>query len=424
MAKQKIYLKITNKNEIDINAFKLLGISVKEGEGKIGYFGTGLKYAMAVLLRNDIAFKIFSGNKEIKITTKGTKFRGKNFKIIKINNNLTSLTTDMGKDWKLWFAIREIYCNAIDEGKYELTVSNKCNSKKGQTTFYIEFNDKLKEIFSNWNLYFSGKRKDIVFNENNNKLFQGDDNLLIYRKGIQVYEEKNKKCLYHYDLDQMEINESRTIPSMWSFSYDLVQFLGIFADENIIRNIYDNYENTFEGKLDWSNCYQFNKNWLNILGGRIIILKDVAGYFTDEMDDKTIILPNSLAQSLKQFFGKQIKIKGQSDKYGEKQIIPINNRQNYLLNECLDFLKRTNFNVGYKIKICEFENEKCLGQGTDNTIFLSPKLFDLGRKEIVATIIEEYFHLKSMANDKTRDFQDYLIMRYISLLENKINVYL
>ena len=59
-----------------------------------------------------------------------------------------------------------------------------------------------------------------------------------------------------------------------------------------------------------------------------------------------------------------------------------------------------------------------------DTIFISPKVFECGKKEIVATLIEEYSHLDSSAGDKTRNFQNYLIKKYIEIIENKKGVYL
>jgi hypothetical protein len=46
------YLLIENKGEIDINALILMGGTTKrEDESKIGFFGSGNKYAIALLLR-------------------------------------------------------------------------------------------------------------------------------------------------------------------------------------------------------------------------------------------------------------------------------------------------------------------------------------------------------------------------------------
>jgi len=55
----KTFLKIQSKGEIETEAFTLIGASSKRNdETKIGYFGSGLKYSIAALLRNNIDFKI------------------------------------------------------------------------------------------------------------------------------------------------------------------------------------------------------------------------------------------------------------------------------------------------------------------------------------------------------------------------------
>ena len=64
------YLKIQNKGLLDIRLVALMGGTTKtDNQYKIGQFGTGLKYTLAYLLRNNIAFKIFVGNKEVIIKT-------------------------------------------------------------------------------------------------------------------------------------------------------------------------------------------------------------------------------------------------------------------------------------------------------------------------------------------------------------------
>ena len=64
------YLLIQNKGEIDINALILMGGSTKRNNSSmIGHFGSGNKYSIALLLKNKIGFKIYSGENEIIITT-------------------------------------------------------------------------------------------------------------------------------------------------------------------------------------------------------------------------------------------------------------------------------------------------------------------------------------------------------------------
>jgi len=68
---KKHHIKIVNKGEIPINSFVLMGATTKRDDStKIGHFGSGLKYAIAVLMREKIPFRVFSGEKEVKFTTR------------------------------------------------------------------------------------------------------------------------------------------------------------------------------------------------------------------------------------------------------------------------------------------------------------------------------------------------------------------
>ena len=71
----KQFLKIQSSGEIEQEAFTLIGASSKRGDQtKIGYFGSGLKYSIAALLRNNIEFKVFQGEKEIEFKLINKKF--------------------------------------------------------------------------------------------------------------------------------------------------------------------------------------------------------------------------------------------------------------------------------------------------------------------------------------------------------------
>ena len=113
----KKYILIQNDGEIETNSFELIGASTKrDDKTKIGFFGSGLKYSIAYMIRKEIEFKIFSGLNEVLFTTKPEKLKDQVFERICINGTPTSYTTTMGPTWKEdWFVLREIYCNALDE---------------------------------------------------------------------------------------------------------------------------------------------------------------------------------------------------------------------------------------------------------------------------------------------------------------------
>ncbi len=111
------YLKISNKGLLDVRLIMLMGASTKTDDPtKIGQFGTGLKYAIAYFIRNDVDFKLFVGEEEIEFSVTDENISGKEFKEIYCDGRSMNITTQYGYQWTAWEALREIYCNATDEG--------------------------------------------------------------------------------------------------------------------------------------------------------------------------------------------------------------------------------------------------------------------------------------------------------------------
>ena len=110
-----------NKGAIDVRAITTFGISSKENDNAIGYFGTGLKYAIAVMLREGVNFSIVTGGKQYEFETRAETVRVDEFNFCFMRAGGTGkfeqlpFTTELGKNWELWQAFRELYCNCTDE---------------------------------------------------------------------------------------------------------------------------------------------------------------------------------------------------------------------------------------------------------------------------------------------------------------------
>ncbi len=114
----------------DMRAVTIQGLSAKPaapGEKPIGKFGTGLKYALAVLLREGNAVRIITPDGEYKFSTKQAEFRGVEYGQIGMRFHpdgakkpkpwqLLPFTTHYGSNWEMWMAFREIHSNTLDEG--------------------------------------------------------------------------------------------------------------------------------------------------------------------------------------------------------------------------------------------------------------------------------------------------------------------
>jgi hypothetical protein len=70
-------LVFSNPGEIDIRAATIIGVNVKQGNTPIGYFGTGLKYAIAGIIRLGGTIEIWSGETNYFFTGRKETIRGK-----------------------------------------------------------------------------------------------------------------------------------------------------------------------------------------------------------------------------------------------------------------------------------------------------------------------------------------------------------
>ena len=307
----KKYIKIESLGEIDPKSFTLIGASTKRGdEEKIGFFGSGLKYAMAVLLRQRVDFFIFSGVKKIEVETKSEEFRGQTFNQIYIDGEKTSMTMEMGIDWKPWYCIREIFCNAIDEGEHKISVidENDLVPESNKTTFFIEFTRNFKFLIDNWNLYFTQDRQDLVDSWEGSKIYFGGDEEIIYRRGVQCYFSKKeydfqevKQSIYHYDIDWAEINESRELVGTYSVYSRLSEEMAKNARPEMVRTLLDKLEsseNYLEARFYWNSVNFFNDIWLDAIGNRILVPRMMAGYFMKGARENYLILPFGIINSL------------------------------------------------------------------------------------------------------------------------------
>lgn len=405
-----IYVKFENDGEIDVNAFKLIGASSKETDDtKIGFWGSGLKYAIAVLLRHNIAIKAFSGKKEIKIGKRNTKMRGESFEVVTINGSPTSITTRMGKDWELWFAIREITANAIDEGGDIAKVTDDVSGEHGKTKIFIEFTDEIKEIYNNINSYFCYNRKPI-YSHHRFKIF---DRLntgvgIIYRRGIKVGEKNDLS--FDYDIDDVSINESRVIHGFRELDRALTSHIKNIDDEYFINMFL--LHDYGEWDLDWTWAgTHFSKKWKNCLQGYKIIPKEVSGYYLDEMNNPHYILPTQICELLKSQYGKDVDIAGYTSRgmFNYKKLQPTEKQSN-LIEEMRSKIEKVISTEGIDIEIGILDIG-ILGKALpeERKIIISDSVFSRGKSEILKTMIEEYSHVVSGADDRTRQFQDFLI---------------
>lgn len=176
---------ITLQNEglLEIEFLKTMGVNVKENENAIGYFGTGLKYAIAVFLREGVKFSLFIGDNEYEFYTEEKVLRGKTFSYCFMagphDTTDLNLTTELGKNWSLWQAYRELHSNCLDE--MGTIVEEKLSPRQGYTTFYIE----NEGLFNVDDVFLSYRNLPLLYKNGQVEIYEGSSNC-IYYKGIRA----------------------------------------------------------------------------------------------------------------------------------------------------------------------------------------------------------------------------------------------
>lgn len=420
------YLKIKNKGLIEFQALDLLGGTTKANDSsKIGQFGSGNKYALAYFLRNNYDIKIFAGLDEIKVSLKEESFRGESFEIIYINDKRTSITTKFGTSWKCWQAIREIYCNAMDEGESSIDLVENINPIEDETHYYIEATSDIYKFLANFNDYFSTKKKVLFECDLGQILEKTGVKANVYRKQIKCLDAQ-ENSIYDYNFNEIEIDENRLIKYSWSISEKIWELIFRCESKEVIMNILhnsadknmiENYISEFsaiqqESSATFQKCISENK----------VVPQGFAGLLSQEEIHEHIILPtkifNAIRGNLENInLSKHFQVSADGCFY--RDLIP-NKLQQETIDQALYFFKEVNFEIPYTIKLGLFDEKKILGTIEKGCIILSDVLVEKGINETVNTIIEELIHLKYKVRDETRGFQTAVITEFISYMK-KVN---
>ena len=395
-----------------------MGASSKRGDDStIGEFGSGWKYALAVLIRNGIEFYIFSGTKKISVSTRDVELRAKQFKMITIGGKDTNYTTEMGPDWTLWMAIREIYSNALDEGgcvieEFDADESEVC---AGKTNIYIEQTDEVADIIYNWPEFFSFDRTDDVLEVKGKlKVFKAlrPDCSIIYRKGIKVAESPSKGC-YDYDFYNIPINELRVAKNFEDVKEALKHGLLNSFDSDVIKTILGSSD-TWEKQIHFQAWdYMHNKKaWTTALKQQTVIpvehsIKFESDKPKEENNSGLVYVPNSLCKLIS-VSTPEILVLGYA---GTGQLALPYNASEALL-EMIKYAKELVAAFGYtglNIRVAETDNYYQDSFSTKELITLSSKVDGKPYQYIAKLILKEAIIQRSGHVNPSSNLTDYLV---------------
>ncbi len=258
---------------IDIRAFTILGINSKPNSSSpIGYFGTGLKYAIAVLVRNKHPVTVWIGRTEYFFEIKTEQFRDKDFDFIQMRERkwhprkmlwlrpkftMLPFTTEFGKTWELWQAFRELESNTRDEnGSTYISsigdVEQKPDDRK-TTKIVVEGEDFVQEYLNREKTFLpDGLTQQVGTDEL--QVFERPSNHVYYR-GMRVFDLPKPAQFTYNILRRIELTEDRTAKWTHEIEAIIARFVSRSQDREFIVKQLTAPTPTFESGINYAYNY-------------------------------------------------------------------------------------------------------------------------------------------------------------------------
>jgi len=376
-----------NPGLIDLRSVQIMGLNAKETKNPIGQFGTGLKYAIAVLLRNHCNIHIYRGEEHYIFTSTKDNFRNKEFNFVQMyRDDITSkkvielgFTLELGKHWEPWMAIRELESNCRDEGGRSFT--DDYQLADDITTIVIQgavadtAYQQLRDIFIQTKPLWANASIEVHRAENPEQL------RWLHYRGVRI-QQLEKPALFRYNLlNPQTLTEDRTFKYSWSGGGEMVH-LGQCTEKDTIRQIVT----TDKSHMEWD--IRFSEHMVS---------------------DEFVEVVGALANRANPSAWKAVRMaKG----FAEFEELQMDEMQKLMLERARDFIEK----MGEKrirqfpVFICQDLGPNRLGVALSarSEIWLSTRVFEMGTKQLISCLFEEYIHLDRKLSDLDYEMQSFL----------------
>ncbi len=384
-----------NEGSIDPRAITTQGISVKTpNQSAIGYFGTGIKHAIAVLLRHGQGIIIHTGGRVYTFTLAQAIVRGKEFSIVCMNGQELGFTTEFGRDWELWMAYRELWSNAIDESG-RVYQAEDLPDAEGRTQIVvdgIEFDQVHAERYE-----FLLLDRTPIYKNSTLEIYNGQSEFVFYHgiRAGKVPAGKRSRFTYNF-IDTMKLTEDRTLAYSWEVQSNITAAaLGSDNKDYLISALTETDEDVLEFQLDYDQTYtQASQSFIETVQR---LQKSKSGRINDKAVKKFIRQTH-----------KNITPEGRPITAAEAQTLELARS----LAERLGFPNRD-----YEIRVADElgDGVQAIAIMKELKLVLTGRIIAKGVPMVAQAIIEESVHLRHGFGDCSRAMQTYLFEQIIRL---------
>jgi hypothetical protein len=380
-----------NPGEIDPRLITTFGVNVKDSDSAIGFFGTGLKYALSILAREGCSVEIHSGLARHEFGRQTVEIRGKPFEFVTMNGEPMGFTTEVGKNWKLWMAYRELWCNAQDEGGRSYEAQSIPDPEPGVTRVVVS-GPAFFQIARDHGKYFL--IGEPFLKADNCEVHHGICAGIYYRRVLVGTLAGERPMQHTYNMVcKVALSEDRVMSNSWEVGYRIAETVLQSENRQFIRECLTAPEHFHEAHMDFDYDFEPSADFMAVM---------------DSLVRDRVATANQTAIK---------KYKKHATVKAAPAPVVLNAVELKMLEKARKFCGLLGFEISYPVSIVETLGESILGMASEETIYLSHRAFMMGTKTVAGTLIEEYIHLKHGLHDCTRGLQNYLLDRLVSLGE-------
>jgi len=371
-----------NSGKIDLDVIRIMGVSVKANDNPIGYFGTGLKFAIATLLRTGHEITLTRGGEEFAFSARPSTIRGEEVNRVFMNDEALAFTTALGKNWEVWQAYRELHSNTLDE------IGQITDQPVEDDTVISVTGDAIQREFINRDKIFI-QGKPLAANKYL-EVYAGKSTSIYYR-GVRAGQVAEPLALTYNILTPMTLTEDRTFASQWDVEYKLAQLIPKLDHLGYLTELVSETD-TFDQNLNFSYCSDPSPEFVK--AARTVYSNSEANpsvrKVVEEVQQKEASFPPALLDdAAKQKF---------LDAFA-----PLSKLACTLSPEDVEVAETLGPNV------------MGLYHRQTDQIFIAKATLDWGIETIVATLYEEWLHKEYHYRDTSRELQNFLFQRLVAL---------
>lgn len=387
----KVYF--ANAEAIDLTAITTMGVSVKVKDNPIGYFGTGLKFAIATVLRtgHKVRLRTRDPATDIEFRPQPTTIRGEEFQLVRMCfNGGTSwqdlgFTTSLGRNWEVWQAYRELRCNVMDE---EGVVSFTAPEEGTWGTLFEVEGDAF------YNCHLNGKTVFLegaaLYSHPESEVYAGPSNVVYYR-GVRVAALPQASVLTHNLTANCGLTEDRTLKNFWELDYHVSRSVAQCRDADLLEQLLLAPKGSFECGLTFSNADKPSPEFMRVVEHyrRMASLNSGAlKLWLKHADAGLAYVESALSAHEEKLVQEALAM--------VKMLAPEARREDFTVLDGMGDV---------------------FGLFRGGRMYIARRTLDRGARFTASTMYEEWIHKTERAADGSRDFQDHVLDKLFMVVE-------